>query len=59
MVGLVLELLDEAIRLFLRYSICFQSPALHDLEDLEQGVSPAELEMPCQWVDLLREKASL
>jgi hypothetical protein len=31
----VLELFDEAIGLLLRYAVCFESPSLHDLEDLE------------------------
>ena len=38
LVGLVLELLDETVRFFLGYSICFQSPALHDLENLCRGL---------------------
>jgi hypothetical protein len=31
----VLELMDEIVRFFLRFTICFQGPALSDLEDLE------------------------
>jgi hypothetical protein len=34
LVAYVLELFDEAIGLLLRYTVCFESPALHDLEDL-------------------------
>lgn len=30
----VLELFDEAIGLLLRYAVCFESPTLHNLEDL-------------------------
>ena len=35
LVGYVLELFNEAVGLFLRYTVCFESPALHDFEDLK------------------------
>lgn len=38
LVAYVLELFDEAIGLLLRHTVCFESPALHDFEDLEQAL---------------------
>lgn len=44
-VACVLELFDEPIGLLLRHTVCFESPALHDLEDLGQELARSNEEL--------------